>query len=183
MEATGLDTLAAPDECRDVKQEDAWILGVTVGTGLAGMFLWKDHPVLGLLDGCAIGGNAARVRYRRITLRRAVENLGAHAVATAGALSLPAYPAVGYIGGVAASNLFISKRESLIERIDETVLGNPPARQLPAASQVGADAPATQTAAATPASMATVVGGLLATAAGIGIISAVGHRVVQRGSK
>jgi hypothetical protein len=116
----------------DKIEDNRWIPVVaTLGGGLVGSLLWSrlptfgpHHPVLGLLNGFALGGNAARAAVGEITPRRAVENIGAHAVATAGALALPSYPWLGYLAGAAGSNLFLRRTgDSYLERLDETVLG------------------------------------------------------------
>jgi hypothetical protein len=123
-----MDSLAAlaaePTQEPEVKPNgQSWVVGATVGGGIAGCLLWKEHPILGMLDGFAVGGNFSRVVLRQIPVRRAAENLGAHLVATTGALALPSYPALGYLSGVVASNLFLRRDDTLIQRIDETVIG------------------------------------------------------------
>jgi hypothetical protein len=125
-------SLPANDPVKGPSRVDAWVAtAATLAGGAVGMALWsyfpragKKHPVLGLLDGLAVGGNLARVATGEIAPRRAIENLGAHAVATASSLALPAYPAIGYVAGAAGANLFFRNRgDTYLERLDETVLG------------------------------------------------------------
>lgn len=112
----------------DAKPEakgDSWAaIAATIAGGVAGRFLWRRHPVLGILNGMALAGNVARVATKDITARRAIENVGSHFVATAGSLGLPSHPVIGYVAGAATANLFIRRSEgSYLERLDETVLG------------------------------------------------------------
>jgi hypothetical protein len=103
---------------------DSWIsVAATLGGGALGSFLWKKHPVLGLLNGMALAGNAARMATKDITPRRAAENIGAHLVATASSLALPNYPIIGYLAGAAGSSFFLRRSDTYLERLDETILG------------------------------------------------------------
>lgn len=111
---------------------DSWpAVAATLAGGALGSYLWSrfpvtgtKHPVLGLLNGFALGGNVARVITKDIAPRRALENVGAHLMATAASLGLPSYPAIGYLAGAAGANLFLRRGDSYLERLDETVLGN-----------------------------------------------------------
>lgn len=125
------DMLGAVSVVEPAKKESWGAVAATVAGGIGGMLLWskfprvgKHHPVLGLLNGFALGGNIARVVTKDITPRKAAENIGAHLVATAGSLALPSHPLIGYLAGAAGSNLFL-KRDSYLERLDDTVLGGP----------------------------------------------------------
>lgn len=87
---------------------DSWAaVAATLAGGAAGALVWRRHPVLGLLNGFALGGNTARVLTGEIPIRRAAENLGAHAIATAVSLGLPSHPAIGYVAGAASANIFL----------------------------------------------------------------------------
>jgi hypothetical protein len=119
-------------------------VAATIAGGALGMLLWsmfpragKKHPVLGLLDGMALGGNIARFMTGEISLRRAGENLGAHLVATAASLAMPEYPTVGYLSGAFGASLFFQKRDdSYLERLDEVVLGGQTQKLLPGKREV-----------------------------------------------
>jgi len=134
---------------KKVTLTDSWVAvaatlaGGAVGTMLGGRY---GHPVLGLLNGFALAGNAARVATKAITPRRAIENIGAHAVATASSLALGSHGLTqrswpfglfGYLAGAAGSNLFLRREDTYLERLDETVLGRIP--ELLVKRAVGAD--------------------------------------------
>jgi hypothetical protein len=112
-------------------QTDAWIGTVaTLAGGALGAWLGfmypaagKKHPVLAALNGMSLAGNIARAATKEIPVRRAVENVGAHVIATAGSLSLSSHPWIGYLAGAASANLFLRRQDTFLERMDETVLG------------------------------------------------------------
>ena len=121
----------APAKPAKVKTDEWIAAAATLAGGVLGGYLGmkfpirgKTHPVLTTLNGLAIGGNVARMATGEITPRRAAENLGAHAIATTGALSVPEHFAwLGYLAGAASANLIIRRDDTFVERMDETVLG------------------------------------------------------------
>ena len=95
-----------------------------VATGILGAILWPGHRILGGLAGLAVGRDAAGLASGSTTVRDAVESLGAHAVATAGSLALPGYPAIGYIAGAAAGGLALSHEgKSARDRLRDVLVG------------------------------------------------------------
>lgn len=95
-----------------------------VAAGILGAIMWPGHRILGGLAGLAVGRNAAGLASGNATVRDAVESLGAHAIATAGSLALPSYPAIGYIAGAAAGGLALSHEgKSARDRLRDVLVG------------------------------------------------------------
>jgi len=106
-----------PRENNSLKLAAGLLGGVLLGA------LWGKHRALGVLNGFALGNNLSRIWLREISLRRGVENVGAHLVATAGSLALPSHPVIGYLAGALGGSMFIHRDDTLLERVEETVVG------------------------------------------------------------
>lgn len=90
------------------------LVGRTAFSLLAGATaaaLFNQRPVLAFIGGAAVAGNLFAFSQSERTGRQVVKNLGRHAVAIAGSLALPKYPAWGYIAGAVAGNLLLSDDE------------------------------------------------------------------------
>ena len=77
----------------------------SLGGALLGALAWPAHRVLGALDGAAIVHSITGLIRGTMTKKEAVRNLGSHALATMGALTLRIAPAAGYIMGALAGGL------------------------------------------------------------------------------
>lgn len=95
----------------------SWVgAGVSIGGSLLGLVLWRAHPVLGFLGGAAIAGNAYELATRRQSVSQATRNLGTHAAAIAASLSVPAFPALAWIGGAVAADLLLPGTNRISQR-------------------------------------------------------------------
>lgn len=123
---TSLCVLGAEKKPMSEASKDRIVTAATVAGGIAGSLLSRTsgHPLLGLLGGFGLGRNVARVAVKEITLRRGIENLGGHAIATAGALAVPSSVSwLGYVAGAVGTSLVLHRDDDLLERIDESILG------------------------------------------------------------
>lgn len=75
--------------------------------GALGAVTVKKHPVLAFLGTAALASNAHAVAVGERSIKQAVQRLGRHVVATAGSLSVPKYPAMGYVAGAVAADMLI----------------------------------------------------------------------------
>ena len=89
-------------------------VGLTLGGGVLGLLAWRPHPILGALTGMVLAGNAHALVTKDKTWKQAAKRVGCHAVAVAGSLAVPAYPALAYVGASIAANLLIDS-EGLAE--------------------------------------------------------------------
>jgi len=80
---------------------------IALAAGAIGAVLVKKHPVLAFLGTAAVASNTHAVVVGERTLKEAIKRVGRHVVATAGSLSVPKYPAMGYVAGAVAADLFI----------------------------------------------------------------------------
>jgi hypothetical protein len=80
---------------------------IALGAGVLGAVLVKKHPVLAFLGTAALASNVHAVAAGERTFKQAVQRMGRHVVATAGSLSVPKYPAMGYVAGAVAAEMFI----------------------------------------------------------------------------
>lgn len=80
---------------------------IALASGVVGMVLVKKHPVLAFLGTAAAASNAHAVISGERTVTQAIKRMGRHIVATAGSLSVSKYPALGYVAGAVAADMFI----------------------------------------------------------------------------
>lgn len=80
---------------------------LALAAGAVGAVLVKKHPVLAFLGTAAAASNAHAVATGERTFKQAAQRMGRHIVATVGSLSVPKYPAMGYVAGAVAADLFI----------------------------------------------------------------------------
>jgi hypothetical protein len=80
---------------------------LALAAGAVGAVLVKKHPMLAFLGSAALASNMHAVAVGERTLKQAIQRMGRHVVATAGSLSVPKYPAIGYIAGAVAADMFI----------------------------------------------------------------------------
>lgn len=92
-------------------------VAVSIGGGLLGLCLWRRHPVLGLLGGAALAGNAHGLATGERTWKEAARNLATHAAAGTASLHLPSHPALGWIGGAVAADLLLPGGAGLWDRL------------------------------------------------------------------
>ena len=78
---------------------------VAGGAGVIAAVYVPAHPVLaGLGTAAAVSNTYAAIQGER-SWKQALTRMGGHVVATAGALALPAAPAIGWIAGAIAAEL------------------------------------------------------------------------------
>lgn len=82
---------------------------VALLAGTVGAIVVKKHPVLAFLGLSAAASNTHAVLSGERTLKAAIKRMGRHVVATAGSLSVPKYPAMGYVAGAVAADLLIDE--------------------------------------------------------------------------
>lgn len=111
---TGLDILGAdtlpmgrPPMSLSVAQRE---LALSAGGGVLGLMLWRRHPILGLLTGFVLAGNAHSVATKNKTWWQAGKRVACHGVAVAGSLAVPEFPAMAYILTSVAANLLIDRK-------------------------------------------------------------------------
>jgi hypothetical protein len=80
---------------------------VALGAGAVGALLVPKHPVLAFLGIAAAASNTHAVLAEERTMKQAIQRMGRHIVATVGSLSVPKFPAMGYVAGAVAADLFI----------------------------------------------------------------------------
>jgi hypothetical protein len=80
---------------------------VAFAAGALGVLLVPKHPVLTFLGAAAAASNAHAVLAGERTVKEALRRMGKHVVATAGSLSIPKYPGVGYVAGAVAGDLLL----------------------------------------------------------------------------
>lgn len=80
---------------------------IALATGALGAVLIKKHPVLAFLGFSAAASNVHAVANGERSVKAAIKRMGRHVVATVGSLSVPKYPAMGYVAGAVAADLFI----------------------------------------------------------------------------
>jgi hypothetical protein len=178
--------LGAESPTEEPTDERSLTLAATLMCAVGGGLFWRAHPVLGALNGGALGSNLSRIYTRELAVGRAAANLGAHVVATSASLAMPAYPALGYLAGVVTSNLFLQRQDSFLQRFEETIVGEKekaaPKALLPATAESSSSAsPApvqearseVQPVGKPHPAWHFLLAGALAGAAGVGIYSAV----------
>jgi hypothetical protein len=82
-------------------------LSLAVTAGALGALLVPRHPVLAFMNAAALASNTLAVEEGERSWPDALKRMGRHIVATAGSLALPTYPAIGYVAGAVAADLFI----------------------------------------------------------------------------
>lgn len=80
---------------------------LALAAGAVGAVLVKKHPVLAFLGSAAAASNVHAVVTGERTFKQAAQRMGRHVVATVGSLSVPKYPAMGYVAGAVAADLLI----------------------------------------------------------------------------
>jgi hypothetical protein len=80
---------------------------LAIAAGALGAVLVPKHPVLAFLNAAALASNAHAAAVEERTWSDAFRRMGRHVVATAGSLAMPKYPAIGYVAGAVAADLFI----------------------------------------------------------------------------
>lgn len=104
----GLDLLGAELPTMTAPRSTSWgRVALALGAGVVGMTVFRRHPVLAFLDSAALASNVHAVATKKSSVKEAVQNMGKHAVATAGALALPIAPWLGYLAGAVAGDLLI----------------------------------------------------------------------------
>ncbi len=104
--SSGFDMLGAEIPVARVRM--SWSRGaIALATGALGMILVPKHPVLAFLGTAAAASNAHAVITGDRTVKAAIKRMGRHVVATVGSLSVPKYPAMGYVAGAVAADLLI----------------------------------------------------------------------------
>lgn len=103
---TGFDYLGAEELELPVKI--SWSRSaIAIAAGALAAALAPKHPVLAFFGIAAVTSNTHAVLAGDRTWKAAVKRVGRHVVATAGALALPKYPAMGYVAGAVAGDLLI----------------------------------------------------------------------------
>lgn len=103
----GLDCLGA-EIIKPASRKIPWARSaVALAAGAVGAVLVPKHPVLAFLGVAAATSNAHAVVQGDRTVKDALRRMGKHVVATVGSLSVPKYPAMGYVAGAVAADLFI----------------------------------------------------------------------------
>lgn len=82
-------------------------VGIALGGGVIGLLAWRPHPILGLLTGAVLAGNAHAVVTKDKTWKQAAKRVACHGVAVAGSLAVPAFPGTAYVATAIAANLLI----------------------------------------------------------------------------
>jgi hypothetical protein len=80
---------------------------IALAAGVVGAVTVKKHPVIAFLGAAAVASNAHAVVKGDRTVKAAIKRMGRHVVATVGSLSVPKYPAMGYVAGAVAADLLI----------------------------------------------------------------------------
>lgn len=102
----GLDLLGA--EIVQPRRTLTWTRGAIAAAAAAiGAIFVRKHPVLGALGAAALASNAHAVYEGDRTTKEALRRVGKHVIATVGSLTVPKYPAMGYVAGAVAADLFI----------------------------------------------------------------------------
>lgn len=100
----GFDILGAEKPPRQIPMKRTMI---ALAAGAIGAVLVKKHPVLAFLGTAAAASNTHAVLAGERTVKQAIQRMGKHIVATAGSLSVPKYPVMGYVAGAVAADLLI----------------------------------------------------------------------------
>jgi len=103
---SGFDMLGA-EELRPSRQISWTRSAMAITAGAVAAVLVPTHPVLAFLDVAAAVSNAHAVAVGERTVKDAIKRMGRHVVATVGSLSVPKYPAMGYVAGAVAADLLI----------------------------------------------------------------------------
>jgi hypothetical protein len=103
--SSGFDLLGA-EALEPAPKKFVWTRSaLAIAAGAVAASVFKRHPVLAFLDTAAAVSNAHAVYVGERTWRDAAKRMGRHVVATVGSLTVPKYPAAGYVAGAVAGDL------------------------------------------------------------------------------
>lgn len=80
---------------------------LALAAGALAAVLSRKHPVLAFLGGAAVVSNTHAVLKGERTWKQAVNRMGKHVVASVASLSVPKYPALGYVAGAVAGDMLL----------------------------------------------------------------------------
>lgn len=104
--ASGFDLLGA-EVIKPAPKKFMWTrTALAVAAGAVAASVFKKNPVLAFIDTAAAVSNVHAVYTGERTWKQAAKRMGRHVVATVGSLSVPKYPAAGYVAGAVAGDLF-----------------------------------------------------------------------------